>query len=313
MGRDTAIAVGLGCLAALGMVSLLTGSFGAVILAYLAPLPLFLAGLMLGTRQAVLAAAIGALGALLLGPWPLVSYLASMALPTLVLTRQALLFRQAPDGSVEWYPPGLLATWLTGLAAAGFLAAVLFTLGSEGGLPGLLRPRIEYALSGLAPPPGAEFDKVAFADGLSHVMPPLIAVTWMLVTAANGILAQGLASRFGRNLRPAPRLGALRLPMPLAYALLVASVGWLVLPGYAGFVAEGLAVILAVPFFLQGLGLIHVLAGRTGAKGLLLAGFYLLLFLSGILALPVLALGLVEQWADLRRKLSGPGQGKEDE
>lgn len=310
MSRDWLRALGLGALAALALGVLQTGAFGAVVLAYLAPLPLFYAGLTMGLRWAAVATAVGAIGALTLTPEAVVSYALTTAVPVMVLTRQALLFRASPDGRIEWYPPGLLLAWLSGLAAAGFVGAVIWTLDAEGGLPGILGPRVEAVLTALQPPTeGASLNELV--PMLAEAMPALLAVTWILVTSANGALAQGLAMRFGRNIRPGAGLSTLMLPGWLAGAFVATGLGGMLLPGYGAFVGESLAVIFGVPFFLQGLGCVHALAGRTSMKGLVLAGFYLLLVVSGVLALLVVALGLIEQWAGLRRRF-GAGPGKED-
>src|SRR5687768_18449482 len=87
---------------------------GGVLLASLTQAPLFIAGLTLGlpaalaasaTSALVVSAPTGPIGALLHG---LVN-----AVPVLVLVQRALLSRRAADGSLEWYPPGLIVSWLT--------------------------------------------------------------------------------------------------------------------------------------------------------------------------------------------------------
>lgn len=323
MSREAGLAILLGALSGASLVLLGTGSFGAVILSYLSPLPLFFVALTCGVPKAVLAVIVGGVEVSLLGPGTLLFYLVAAAFPVLLLSRQALFFRAAPEagtdgagaavekpgmaapsmaGDVEWYPPGLLATWLAGMAAAAYLAASLWYAGAPGGVGGLFVSDLTEVMKGLAAP-GSGADVAKAAARMAPLVPAILAVLWQVIVAANGALAQGLAHRFGRNLRPAPDIARLELPPQLALVLAAAVVLSVLLPARG--VTETLALILAVPFFFQGLGVVHAMLRRSPIKGPLLAVFYLLLMVAGVLTVLVAALGLVEQWAHLRRR----GQG----
>ena len=119
MGRLAAAAIAVLCGVVGGSLYLavVLGSPGALILVYLTQLPLFVAGLWLGigaaaiagaTATLVLLAASDAMAALL--------FAAINAVPVVLLVRQALLAQRQEDGTVLWYPPGLLTAWLTALA-----------------------------------------------------------------------------------------------------------------------------------------------------------------------------------------------------
>jgi hypothetical protein len=100
------------------------GTPGGLVLVYMTQLPLFIAGLWLGTGAAALAGLTGVL--VLLAASDLLGaavFAAVNAVPVLLLVRQALRARAGSDGAVIWYPPGLLTAWLTGLALAGIAAA----------------------------------------------------------------------------------------------------------------------------------------------------------------------------------------------
>src|SRR5271166_6913484 len=104
----------------------LNGSHGSLILVYLTQLPLFVAGLWLGAG----AAALAGLTALLIllaagGLMAAVLFAALNAVPVVLLVRQALLARTGGRGAIEWYPPGLLTAWLTGLGLTGIAVALL--------------------------------------------------------------------------------------------------------------------------------------------------------------------------------------------
>ena len=76
-------------------------------------------------------------------------------------------------------------------------------------------------------------------------------------------------------------------------------------PGTGGLIGRTLALIFAVPFFLQGLAVLHSFAGRTKSPGMMLAVVYVVLFIFGGLVALVTLLGLVEDWVRLRRRFAG--------
>ena len=313
----TALAVALagGVASALLYVSVQSGGFGALILVYLAPLPLFVTGLWLGTTAVAVAGAIAAAVVLLATGSPLATagYAATGVLPAVLVVRQALLARPAVDGGgdgIEWYPPGHLLMGLTGLGIAGILIAVLLASGEPGGLEAMVREMLRGMAEQFAPegePPPDE------AFGFASAMPGIMAVSWLLMTIVNATLAQGLLMRFGRNRRPPMRLAELELPAWAPPAFAVAVLGAMALPGMAGFVALNAAIVLALPFAFAGLAVVHVFAARQRSRTALLVGFYLFLFLFGWPIVIMVGLGVIEQWMGLRRRMRAAGSDQEDE
>ena len=102
----TGVAALCGAFAAVPYFAALTGSPGAMILAFLTQLPLFAAGLWLGVSAAALAGSAAAL-ILLFGGNLLAATIFTVlnAIPVIVLVRQSLLARTGPESAVEWYPP----------------------------------------------------------------------------------------------------------------------------------------------------------------------------------------------------------------
>ena len=133
-----------------------------------------------------------------------------------------------------------------------------------------------------------------------------------MLLAVNGILAQGVLGRYGRALRPAPDIADLILPgwlpLVLAGAAAVAFLG----AGDLGFLSLSLTLVLALPFFFAGLAVVHTLCRRAKARVALLVAFYIVLVLFSWLALLVVGLGLIDQWAGFRQRLHAPG-GKQEE
>ena len=148
------IALAAGCASALMFASIISGALISLVLFYLAPLPLMVAGLGWGPLSATIggiAAAIG-LGAIFGLPY-CIAFVLTVALPAWWLGHLALLGRPvamapsagngaAPPAPVlEWYPVGRILLWTAGFAALTTMAA-LFTLGGDAAtITRALRPK----------------------------------------------------------------------------------------------------------------------------------------------------------------------------
>ena len=299
-----AVAIACGSVGACLYLAAMLGTPGALILVYMTQLPLFIAGLWLGTGAAALAGVTG--GLVLLAASDLLGaavFAALNVVPVTVLVRQALLARPASDGTIVWYPPGLLAAWLTALALAG-IAAALLLLGGPEGLQSTLRGIVAEVIDRLARRPVANRDEAA--ELLAMVIPGIVAASWMIMLVANGALAQGVLARFGANWRPSPDLAGLGLPLwvPVALGLAAAAV---VFGGALRFIGINMLIALSVPFCLAGLAVLHAVARHMSHPAMALVGFYILAALFGWPFLAVAVLGLLESWLGLRRRLASPG------
>jgi hypothetical protein len=317
MSVATLIALGGGALSALFYASTLAGTTGALLLVLMAPLPLYLVGLSQGAMAAFVAGAFGTVLATLLGGLAgLANYAVADALPAWLLVRQALLSRRHPDGRTEWYPAGLLVLGLSLYASVVFLALVAAFAGSDGGLAGELHRLFEgmrQAWGLTAPPQGAE----RALEMLVALLPGLSAASWLLASAANAALAQGVLLRFRRNLRPSPSLRSFDLPRWLALVLAALGAAGALLDGAAGFVARNLFLTLAMPYFFGGLALIHALLRRGGTQTAGLALLYVMLgmlfvILSWLAIIAIAGLGFIDQMAGLRQRLARPKGGPND-
>jgi hypothetical protein len=298
-------AAGAGLASAAFHSALLTGSFGAIILAYLAQLPLYLVGMWMGTASAaaavitatvVLAAAGGFLFAL--------AYLLVNAAPALLMTYLAQHNRPGTDGRIEWYPPGLLITWLVSLGALIFLGLYIFHAGEPGGAEGVLRRALEGGFLQLAAP---GTDNAALGDVaalLARFLPGVVATSWIGMVIINGVLAQGLLVRFQRNVRPSPQMADIDLPRWLLGATAIALAGSF-MPGNPAFLGGNLFLIFILAYALAGLGVLHVLTAHTASRTLLLAITYALVFMFGWPLIIAALLGLAEPWLNLRRRIGG--------
>jgi hypothetical protein len=195
MGKGTGLALLYGLAGALPLLIAFSVP-GGVLFMLLVPLPLFLSGLSLGST-AVLLSATTACGSLASGLADGVGIFLgtafTLALPVVVLVRQALLNRTNDDGSVEWYPAGLLVMWLTGAGVAllAFSFGSLLWFGSGESLEAIFAGQLTDALR-LVVPDAEDAQLQEAAATTAQIGLGLGLDSWLMVIAANGILAQGL-------------------------------------------------------------------------------------------------------------------------
>tara|TARA_Y100001934_G_scaffold242771_1_gene298793 strand:- start:101 stop:1039 length:939 start_codon:yes stop_codon:yes gene_type:complete len=284
------------------------GSLGGVLLAYFCQLPLFVIGLSLGTTASVIAGAVAAAGVIAVsGVLGAFVFILVNAAPVVFLVRQGLLSRPDGNGNTEWYPPGLLAVGATLYGLGLLVVAWLWLSVSTGGIEESVRAYLGEVTSTILQGQPAEMQQ-ALIDNVAPILPGTVALSWLVMLVINGVLGQGLVARFERNLRPSPDFAMLELPNWLTVLGAALLIGAILLPGTLGYFAKSAAFILALPFFLVGLSVIHVAARRISAGTLLLVLFYLLMLLFGWPAVFVAFFGLIEQRAGFRQKWAGAGK-----
>ena len=284
------------------------GSLGGVLLAYFCQLPLFVIGLSLGTTASVIAGAVAAAGVIAVsGVFGTFVFILVNAAPVAFLVWQGLLSRPDENRNTEWYPPGLLAVGATLYGLGLLVVAWLWLSVSTGGIEESVRAYLGEVTSTILQGQPAEMQQ-ALIDNVAPILPGTVALSWLVMLVINGVLGQGLVARFERNLRPSPDFAMLELPNWLTVLGAALLIGAILLPGTLGYFAKSTAFILALPFFLVGLSVIHLAARRISAGTLLLVLFYLLMLLFGWPAVFVAFFGLIEQRAGFRQKWAGAGK-----
>lgn len=307
MQRDLLLPAALGGVSALAHMAIAFGGTGALIFALLASLPIFYAGLAIGPRAALLAGLVGTAASFAMGTWIALGFLVEVALGPYLLARQAVLYRTGPDGNPEWYPIGWLFGWLAGIAGSALVALHVWFLGAEGGLIGALQQSITAYMeqlreAGVLGELGITQEPEVVAATMARILPGAAAAVWMLVMIVNGTLAQGLALRFGKAIRPVAALATMQLPLWLLVAL-PATLVLSLLGEPLGSLGGSLAPVAMVPVLFQGCAVVHVLARRTPVPGLVLGCFYALMLVISALVLVVILLGLAEHWLKVRRRV----------
>ncbi len=302
-----------GGLSAVISLAFLTGTPGALFLAYLAPLPLLLVGLGLGASAGTVAggaailATVGLGGMVTAGLYTLVN-----AVPALVMVRTVLTQRPRSGGTRNWYPAGFTLCWLTALAAALFATVAFLAWSAGNGVVEFTSEFLDQTLATMLPQLSSaqRGDLVAATIPL---FPGMVGVSWILMTVVNGSLAQGILVRAGRNLRPSPRLADLMLPDWMSWLLVASAAMALLGPGEWEYTGRNLVLISAAPFFFLGLAVVHTLVRGTTFPGPLMVIFYFMLIFSNWAAGAAAGIGMIEQWAGLRYRFAGPNKRQGDE
>ncbi len=305
--RFWAAVLGAGALSGAFYLMVTVGSTGALVLAYIAQLPLFLVGLSVGLTASALAGAVAAVMALALHGIPFMAiFVIAFLLPVLVLVRQGLLSRGDAADKLEWYPPGLLTGWLVGVGIAIMVLGVLFltmTGGAEASVRAFVGKVFDAAKAAMprgTPPLG----RAQAIDLMAGYLPGIALASLLIMTAINAALAQGVLVRFGVNLRPSPDIAALDLPVALVAVFAAALVAGALLPGDLGYLARNLVPVVMVGGALAGLAVVHAAVRKLDARTWMLVAVYLA---AGLLVWPIIllaAVGMAEPFLKLRQRLA---------
>jgi len=294
------------------------GSMGSLVLALLAPLPLFLVGLSMGAQAVSISGAAAALIVILVtGGLGAVMFIFTHAAPAFLIAWKSGLSRPVTDASGtttrHWYPPGLLIAWLAAPPIAMLVLAFGYGLVTGEGFKDLVANQMEPMLQvirsapsetipGLAEKPSAE-QMAAIETLIVQLVPVTIALVGMFTSLANGLLAQSLLTRFGHNVRPAPRMSEIELPLWLIATMAGCLLVHFLVGGNIGFLAITIAGILAFPIFMSGLGVAHALAERTKSPFAILFMTYAMLMIAGyVMMIMMTALGLIDHFAGLKAR-----------
>lgn len=330
MRQYLGIGIGAGLVSALLFGVLLKATALAIVLYLLAPLPILIVGLGWSHKAALVAAVTGSLAlALAVTPYLGVGFLAYLALPAWWLAYLALLGRPRTDGVMEWYPTGRLLAWTAGTAALAFVAiAVIASPDHETfqtQLRAMTRSLVKVQTQGRAAPPAPDAKpstEPSTGDAAPLPSDAQNEVADALAAIAPGLAAQGLAMLLtfylwaaarivqvsGRLPRPWPDIPGTMMPRR-ALAVLGVAVGLALMPGYAGVLGIALAGALSAAFALQGLAAFHDRSRGRSARGALLFGLYLILFVTqGVALLALTLFGLADTALALRRPKEDAGK-----
>ena len=304
------IALAAGSASALMFASIISGALFSLVLFYLAPLPLMVAGLGWGPLSATIggiSAAIG-LGAIFGLPY-CIAFVLTVALPAWWLGHLALLGRPvatapsagngaAPPAPVlEWYPVGRILLWTAGFAALTTMAA-LFTLGGDAAtISGALRRgllRIIGARAGTG-------DTEQIVDALVTIAPAAAAIVAMMTLTLNLWLAAKITATSGRLHRPWPDMKSAALPamtlVALSLALALCFTG-----GLFAMLGQIASAALMMAYALIGFAVLHTLTLAMKSRALWLSGTYAVVLVFGWPVVAMVGLGLADAVFGFRQR-----------
>jgi hypothetical protein len=302
------VGIGAGAAAALLFASVVSGSPLAVVLFYLAPLPILIAALGWSHYAALVAAIAAAAGlAAVFNSTLFIAFLIGIGLPAWWLGYLALLARPVENapGGMEWYPTGYLVFWAAILGAGAVAAGMLYFGTDEPSFRASLRGILERML-GAAERMGAdtiplprESDRGRLLDIMVAVLPPTAAVFTTAVNMLNLWLASRIVRISGRLHRPPTDLSAMRFP-PYAPALIGAAFVASFLPGMVGQFGVVVTATMLLAYALLGLAVMHAITRGMNSRPFALGGLYAAVIIFGWPMLLLSMLGLADTAFNLR-------------
>jgi hypothetical protein len=307
------IALAAGCASALMFASIISGALISLVLFYLAPLPLMVAGLGWGPLSATIggiAAALG-LGAIFGLPYCL-AFVLTVALPAWWLGHLALLGRPVATGAqsgngaapaapaMEWYPVGRILLWTAGFAVLTTMAA-LFTLGGDAAtITGALRRGL-LRIIGVRGPAAATGDTEQIVDALVTIAPAAAAIVAMMTLTLNLWLAAKVTATSGRLHRPWPDLKSAALP-PMTLAALSLALALCFTGGLFAMLGQIASAALLMAYALIGFAVLHTLTLAMKSRAVWLSGTYALVLVFGWPIIVMVGLGLADAVFGFRQR-----------
>jgi Predicted membrane protein (DUF2232) len=312
MNATIFMALAAGLTSALMFASVMSGALFSLLLCYLAPLPLLVAGLGWGPLGAAIGGILAsvALAAIFGIPYGF-AFALVVALPAWWLGHLVLLGRPVAgaepsteavlsgEPDLEWYPVGRILLWIAGFATVSTIAALL-TLGLDAAsITGVLRRGLHrlFDVSGVA----ASEDIERVIDMLVAIAPPAGASVALATTTLNLWLATKITETSGRLRRPWPDLRSTTLP-PMTLAALCVAIAFCFTGGMLAIVASiALAALMMVYAFI-GFAVLHIVTLRMRSRPFWLSITYTIVVVFSWPILLFVALGIADALFDFRRR-----------
>ena len=310
MSKDMLTAIGAGAISGFASLAFMSGTPGALLAVYLAPLPMLMVGLDQGIKAVTIAGVSGIVIAAIAGNMLSSGLFALVhAFPAWIIVRQTMLRYKLPGTkNEEWYPPGSTLCVLSVLSAAFLIVAAIGSQGEVGGLQGLIRSYLDQVFTHVMPV--EEDDRSALVQLMTPLFPGYMGTSWVLMAAFNASVAMAILTRVQSTERPKTKLANLVLPDWISWFIVAAASVALIGQGELEFFGRNLTLVLAVPFFFLGLAVVHKLVCDISFSRMLLTAFYMALILSSWIVIVVISAGVAEQWLGLRRYFKNSGEGR---
>ncbi|TMJ64706.1 MAG: hypothetical protein E6G82_00400 [Alphaproteobacteria bacterium] len=315
MMRIILVAMAAGCASALMFASIVSGALVAVLLFYLAPLPLMVAALGWGPLCATFGgiAAASVIGAIFGLPL-CIGFAVAVGLPAWWLGHLVLLGRPATNSvssangasrvapDLEWYPPGRILLWISGFGALTTVVALL-ALGTDAAtIRGTLRDGLGQVIQIIRTREAAsirQFDQLI--DALATIAPIAGAIVTTTTLTLNLWLAAKVTAISGRLHRPWPDLKHAS-PPPMTLVAFCVAVGFCFTGGLVALLAQIVAASLFMVYALTGFAVLHTLTSALKGRALWLACTYSIVIVFAWPLVAMAVLGLVDTVFGIRQR-----------
>jgi hypothetical protein len=305
------IAIAAGCASALMFASLISGALISLLLFWLAPLPLMMAGLGWGPLTASVGgiAAALSLGAIFGLPY-CITFVIMVVLPAWWLGHLALLGRPIADPNpgggpapaavnLEWYPVGRILLWIAGFAVLTTMAALL-TLGTDAAsIAAAMKRGLMRVLDSRMVTANADMERVV--DAMVAVAPLAAVIVTMISLTINLWLATLVTATSGRLRRPWPDLRTTALP---AMTLVASCVGiaFCFTSGLLAILAQVITTALMVAYALTGFAVLHTVTQSLNSRALWLSCAYVVVVIFTWPVMAMVVLGIADALFGLRQR-----------
>ena len=283
-----------------------------IVLAYLAPVPIFAAGFSQGKIPALVAGAVGcALLLLMVGTQNMITFSAVFIIPAALLGALAVRHRRGDDGQIFWYPTGYLLTAAMVYAGVCFILINSAFMGQEGGLQGQLTQMGQQFLESrqsdttsamtnfegqpISPEQQTEIWRTA-AEFMAQYLPTIVMSSWLFFMVITGVATLRALGPHGWSLRPDLSMADLELPAWFLAATVVLGLVAYAAPAAYAFVALNLFILAGAGYMFVGLGLAHRWAKGRKWGWLFLVPMYVLTIFGWPTIFIALAGFLVSVW-----------------
>ncbi|MBY0381721.1 MAG: YybS family protein [Xanthobacteraceae bacterium] len=287
--------------------SIASGSFAALFLFYLSPLPLMVLALGWGSLTGLVGGVVAALGlGMLFGVPYLFAFAITVAAPALWLGHLALLARPAEQAAsmqqqaLDWYPVGRVLAWIACFASVTTSAALL-TLGSdEASINDALRRALSRLIvSGVSDQNNAVADRLV--DALVLFAPSAATMIAMATLTLNLWLAAKVTATSQQLKRPWPDLRAIELPRPVLVALGIALAACFT-GGLLAMCARIVSSSLLLAYGMVGFAVLHTITQAVAGRAFILSGMYAATLFIGWPMLGAILLGLADALFGIRQR-----------
>lgn len=288
------------------------------VIAYLSAFPLFLIGFSMGPRAYTIAAS-GAALIVLAGAGSMLTlvFLLVVAVPGYVIVRNGLvaLVNRTVAQPFGTNPIGETLVTLTAIGTVTTAGMMVIAQQVGPGFVEILVPiteRLLMAMSDLAGRTRTPADLDERIERILLFLPAAAVCSWILMLVFNAVMAQWITMEWGISGTALLRLTDMTVPRTAALVMAVAAVLTVALQGLPAQVAMVAAGCLAMTYMLLGMGVLQYWLREVRHGFLILCGVGMIVVVTSWASFGLLILGLVEQWAGLRRRWVRPGPGQEE-